>query len=482
MIAAHSFHNKRIALFGLGGSGLVTAQSLRLGGADVMAWDDNPDQVARALKDHIPVKNLRDTDWAGFDALVLAPGVPLTHPQPHWTVDLARAQNLPIIGDIEIFVQERRRSAPTCPFIAITGTNGKSTTTALIAHILSAAGHNVQMGGNIGTAILSLDTPSDDVTYVVECSSYQIDLAPSLDPTVGILLNLSPDHLDRHGTMEHYAAVKEKLVAQSQTAIISIDDTWCADIFSRVKAKTSDDEMKPSVVTISVDEVLNDGFSFHNGTVVRSTNGAIYEEFDLSGIETLRGQHNGQNAAAAIAACEIVGLSNQDIVKGLGSFPGLKHRMQPVARSGNVLFVNDSKATNAEATAPALKSFDRIFWIAGGLAKDEGIKPLLSLLDHVEKVFLIGDAAPHFAVQLGNDVEFDISETIDRAVHSAYEAASKLADGDLTTILFSPSCASFDQFKNFEVRGDHFVGEVARLKNIDMLIPQHDCMERKEQQ
>lgn len=469
MIAAHSFDQKRIALFGLGGSGHVTAMSLLAGGAKVIAWDDNPAQVRRAAADCIPVEDLRDVNWKDLHALVLAPGVPLTHPKPHWTAELAHAFEVPIIGDIEIFIQERKRLAPNSPFIAITGTNGKSTTTALIAHILKTCGHNVQMGGNIGTAVLSLNSPSDDVIHVVECSSYQIDLAPSINPTAGILLNLSPDHLDRHGTMTHYASVKERLVKQSQTAIVSVDDQWCANIIDRLENKY--DDGRKSIIPISVQKVLQVGIYLDQGRLLQSIHGHVADHVNMDGIETLRGAHNAQNAAAAIAACQAMGIGTGDIASAMRSFTGLKHRMQPVARSGPILFVNDSKATNAEAAAPALKSFDRIFWIAGGLAKNQGIEPLLPLLDQVKKVFLIGEAAPIFAAQLGQDVDFEITETLDRALAEAYRAAQDEDDDNLTTILFSPACASFDQFKNFEVRGDHFVDQVSRLSNIDMLVP-----------
>ena len=220
MIAVTTFSGKNIALFGLGGSGLATAEALKAGGANVTAWDDNPDSVAKASALGIGTQNLRDADWSQFAAFVLSPGVPLTHPKPHWTVDLAHAAKVQIIGDVELFARERAAHAPAAPFVAITGTNGKSTTTALIAHVLKAAGRNTQLGGNIGTAVLTLDAPAVDKFYVVECSSYQIDLAPSLRPSAGILLNITPDHLDRHGSIEHYAAVKERLVAGSDTSII----------------------------------------------------------------------------------------------------------------------------------------------------------------------------------------------------------------------------------------------------------------------
>ncbi|MBN9054465.1 MAG: UDP-N-acetylmuramoyl-L-alanine--D-glutamate ligase, partial [Rhizobiales bacterium] len=226
MIPVTTFKGKSVALFGLGGSGLATALALAAGGADVTAWDDNPASVENAAAAGIRTADLRTLDWKGIAALVLSPGVPLTHPKPHWSADLARAAGAEIVGDVELFVRERRAHAPDCPFIAITGTNGKSTTTALIAHILRASRRDTQLGGNIGTAVLTLDPPKAGRFYVVECSSYQIDLAPTLNPSAGILLNLTPDHLDRHGTMQHYAEVKERLVAGSRTAIVGVDDTF----------------------------------------------------------------------------------------------------------------------------------------------------------------------------------------------------------------------------------------------------------------
>ncbi|MGZ5803544.1 MAG: Mur ligase family protein, partial [Xanthobacteraceae bacterium] len=254
MIPITAFAGRKVALFGLGGSGLVSASALLAGGAGVTAGDDSDERMTHAAAAGIPTADLRKIDWSKIAALVLAPGIPLTHPQPHWVVELAKAAGVEIIGDIELFCRERRLRAPHVPFVAITGTNGKSTTTALIAHLLRHAGMDVQMGGNIGTAILSLEIPKDGRAYVVECSSYQIDLAPTIDPTVGILINLSEDHLDRHGTMDHYAAVKERLVTGvpiDGTAVIGVDDPWCAKAADRVVA------MGRRVVRISVQRALS---------------------------------------------------------------------------------------------------------------------------------------------------------------------------------------------------------------------------------
>ena len=460
---ATSFKGRKVALFGLGGSGLATAEALSAGGADVTAWDDNPDSVAKAAARGIGTADLRSVDWSAFAAFVLSPGVPLTHPKPHWTVDLAHAAGVEIIGDVELFVRERRALAPDCPFVAITGTNGKSTTTALIAHILKASGRDTQLGGNIGTAVLTLDPPAADRFYVVECSSYQIDLAPTINPSAGILLNLTPDHLDRHGTMQHYADVKERLVAGSKTAIVGDDDSYCSLIADRVEKAGVD------VVRISRRHALENGLYAEGTRIFRAKNHSVELVADLEGIQTLRGSHNAQNACAAMAACLAVGVSVEEVGAGLRSFPGLKHRMQPIGRRGGVTFVNDSKATNAEAAAPALSSYDRIYWIAGGLPKEGGIASLKPLYDRIAKAYLIGEAAPQFAATLGTDVAYEISGTLENAVlHAAADAERDEIAG--AVVMLSPACASFDQFKNFEVRGDHFVSLVAGLDGVSMLV------------
>ncbi|MGR9171666.1 UDP-N-acetylmuramoyl-L-alanine--D-glutamate ligase [Rhizobium sp. KDH_Rht_773_N] len=463
MIPVTTLADKKVALFGLGGSGSATARALIAGGADVTAWDDNPDSVTKAAADGIRTADLRTIDWSAQALFVLSPGVPLTHPKPHWTVDLARAAGVDIVGDVELFVRERRAHAPDCPFIAITGTNGKSTTTALIAHILKASGRDTQLGGNIGTAVLTLDPPKAERYFVVECSSYQIDLAPTLNPSAGILLNLTPDHLDRHGTMQHYADVKERLVAGSAVAVVGVDDSFSALIADRIE------RAGVKVTRISRRNVLADGIYAEGSRLIRATGGAMLPFVDLDGIQTLRGSHNAQNAAAAVAACLAVGVSPDDIRAGLASFPGLKHRMQPVGRRGHVTFVNDSKATNADAAAPALSSYDRIYWIAGGLPKAGGITTLAPFFPRIAKAYLIGEAAAEFAATLGEAAPYEISGTLERAVAHAAADAAKDETGPVAVML-SPACASFDQYKNFEVRGDAFVSHVAALDGVTMLI------------
>jgi UDP-N-acetylmuramoylalanine--D-glutamate ligase len=467
VIPVATFAGRKVAVFGLGGSGLVSAQALIAGGADVIASDDNADSLKKAEAAGIPIADLRAIDWTWLAALVLAPGVPLTHPKPHWTVELAHKAGVPVIGDIELFCRERRRLAQAAPFVAITGTNGKSTTTALTAHLAASAGMDAQLGGNIGTAILSLEPPqARDVAptrvHVIECSSYQIDLAPSLDPSIGILINLSEDHLDRHGTMAHYADVKARLIAgvpAGGTAIVGVDDEWCRAIADRLAQSG-----KP-VVRISVRGTLADGIYADGPTIIRAIAGKATPVADLTGIGSLRGQHNAQNAACATAAALALGLSPAAIQAGLRSFPGLAHRIEEVGRAGNVLFVNDSKATNADSAAQALVCFDDIFWIAGGKPKTGGIEPLRGFFPRIRKAYLIGEAADEFAATLGTGVTHEIAGTLDKAVAAAARDAAQ-STASQPVVLLSPACASFDQYRNFEVRGDAFRSLVQALPGV----------------
>jgi len=453
---------KKVAVFGLGASGLASVSALLAGGADVIAFDDDAASVAKASAGGIPTSDLRNADWSKLAALVLAPGVPLTHPSPHWVVQLARKAAIEVIGDIELFSRERRHHAPQAPFVAVTGTNGKSTTTALIAHLAASAGMDAQLGGNIGTAILSLKPPQPGRVHVIECSSYQIDLAPSLDPSVGILINLTEDHLDRHGTMENYAAVKGRLVAgvpHEGTAVIGVDDDLCRQIAGRL-AQTG-----KHVVQISVRRKLSDGLYLDGSRIMHADGAKATPIAELGGIGSLRGLHNAQNAACATAAALALGLDPPAIQAGLRSFPGLPHRMEEVGRRGAVLFVNDSKATNADSAAQALACFSDIFWIAGGLPKTGGIESLRSFFPRIRKAYLIGEAADQFAVTLADAVPHEINGTLDKALAAAARdaAASSAAE---PVVLLSPACASFDQYRNFEVRGDAFRALVQALPGL----------------
>lgn len=471
MIRATTFAGKRVAVFGLGASGNATVQSLLAGRARAAAWDDSEAGRAAAEKAGIPLADLTKEDWSQFSSLVLAPGVPLTHPEPHWTVQKAHAAGVEIIGDIEIFARERAAHCPDAPFIAITGTNGKSTTTALVAHILRSAGKDVQMGGNIGRAILTLEPPAKDRFHVIEMSSFQIDLTPTLKPTVGVLLNVTPDHLDRHGTIENYAAVKERLVNGADIASICVEDEYCTRILKRRIAKGP-------ACAFSERRSLAPGYSMVGGEMVCSdATGLAVKLGNLEGVATLRGKHNAQNALAAVSAVRecLAAIGDKAAVdwqQALNSFPGLAHRMEEIGRlakpGGNVLFINDSKATNADSTEKALLSFPRdVFWIVGGKQKEGGIEPLRQYFSGIARAYLIGASSEEFSKTLDGDVAIVPCGTLDNAVAAATRDALASSAAE-PVVLLSPACASYDQFKNFEVRGDAFRALVAALPGIDL--------------
>jgi len=462
MIPITVFAGRKVAVFGLGKSGLLSAGALIKGGTEVIVYDDNETMRSEAASAGLNVQNLHEADWSAIAALVLAPGVPLTHPTPHWTVQLAHKAEVEVIGDIELFCRERVTSGAQCPLIAITGTNGKSTTTALTAHLVEAAGRDAQMGGNIGVPVLALEPFAANRVYVLEVSSYQIDLAPSLRATVGILLNVTEDHLDRHGTMENYAALKTLLPASVEkggTAVVAVDDRWTRSGADRIERAGR------NVVRVSVEGPLRDGYYAEGTRIMQASGGKAHAVAQLAGIGSLRGQHNAQNAACAIAACVAIGIDLQAIQKGLVSFPGLAHRMQQVGRKGSVLYVNDSKATNADSAAKALGSFHDIFWIAGGKPKTGGIVSLAEFFPRIRKAYLIGEAAADFAKTLDGKVEYEIVGVMSAAVDAATRDAEASGLKE-PVVLLSPACASFDQYPNFEVRGKAFTDLVRALPGL----------------
>ena len=458
MIPVTHLAGKRVAVFGLGMSGIASALALRAGGAEAVLWDDGEKGRAAAVEEGFTPVDLHDADWSGFASLVLAPGVPLTHPQPHWTVERAQAAGVEVIGDTELFCRERRHLGSRAKVAAITGTNGKSTTTALTAHLLSEAGRRVCLGGNIGTAILALDPLADDIHYVIEYSSFQIDLTPTLDANTACLLNVTPDHLDRHGALAHYASVKSRIfdrLGANDTAVIGVDDTLSAHMADIHAAHTN-------VQAVSCQRSVERGVYATPAGLIEMADGVARPPLSLGGIGSLRGVHNWQNAACAYAMTRALGLTPEAIAAGLRSFPGLAHRMEEVGRLGRVLFINDSKATNADAAAKALASFDNIYWIAGGLAKAGGIAGLESFYPKIARAYLIGDAAQAFAAHLDENVPHRISVTLERAIAEATRdaLASGMAD---PVVLLSPACASYDQFPSFTARGDAFKAMVGGL-------------------
>jgi UDP-N-acetylmuramoylalanine--D-glutamate ligase len=456
MFPATRFRGKRIAVFGLARSGLSCALALEAGGADLAAWDDGEEARSEAAAAGIPLRDLARADFSEFSALVLSPGIPLTHPRPHWSVDKARAAGIEVIGDTEIFIREIAGTGAR--LVAITGTNGKSTTTALTGHVLRSAGLDAHVGGNIGTAVFQLPPPEPGRVYVLELSSYQIDITPGLKPDAAILMNLTPDHLDRHGDMAGYAAVKARIFAlqsAGDVAICSLDDEWSAAIAEALPAASTH-------VPFSVLKPLADGISAPDGVLEERRAGKASARLDLRGMNALRGRHNWQNACAAYGAGRAMGASPDAIAEGFASFPGLAHRMEEVGRQGNVIFVNDSKATNADAAEKALLSFDTIYWIAGGLMKAGGIEPLRPLFGRIVRAYLIGRDAPALAETLEGNTPYLLCGTVEKAAAEAARDARAERRGN-AVVLLSPACASFDQFPNFEVRGDAFRQAVRNL-------------------
>jgi UDP-N-acetylmuramoylalanine--D-glutamate ligase len=461
MIPVRGFEGKKVAVFGLARTGLAAARSLAAGGADVVVWDEKEAARAAAKAEGFALEDLRDADWTTLAALVLSPGVPLTHPKPHWTVEKANAAGVPIMGDIELFA----RAVAAAPahkrprIVAITGTNGKSTTTALVGHVCRQAGRDVRIGGNIGVGVLGLEDMHGGAVYVLELSSYQLDLTSSLKPDVAIILNISPDHLERHGDMAGYVAAKKRILlnqGKGDTAVVGVDDEWCQQIVTEITAAN-----RRTIVPISARRSMGRGVYALQGMLYDATGERVTEICDLTRAVSLPGRHNWQNAAAAYAAARALGLSEQAAALGLMSFPGLAHRMETVGAIGRVRFVNDSKATNADAARQALASYPKVYWIAGGQPKAGGIESLKDLFGHVAKAYLIGTAQDEFAATLGRRVPNVRSGTMDAAVRAAFDDAR--ACGEDAIVLLSPACASFDQFADFEDRGEAFRAAVHHL-------------------
>jgi UDP-N-acetylmuramoylalanine--D-glutamate ligase len=467
MIPVTIFAGRDIAIQGLGLSGLASARALKGGGANPVLWDDKPAARNEAETQGFTVRDLATSDWSSFAALVLAPGIPLTHPEPHWSVKLAKEAGVAVIGDIELFFRERATQKAPGKVVVITGTNGKSTTTALTAHLLQASGKRVALGGNIGKAVLDLEPFAPDLTYVIELSSFQIELAPGLKPDAAALLNITPDHLDRHATLENYARLKSTVFANLDadgTAVIGVDDAPSRAIADGLKGQFA-------VKRIAVGRPVETGVFAENGVLHEMENGAELARIDLAGIGSLRGAHNWQNAAFAYALARSQGLATATIAQGLKSFAGLAHRMEQVARMGKVLFVNDSKATNADAAGKALASFSDIYWIIGGRPKEGGLAGLEPFFGRIARAYLIGEAADAFGRQLGSAVDHVLCGTLDRAVALAASDASHSAARE-PVVLLSPACASYDQFANFEKRGEAFRQIVMALDGAQSVAPE----------
>ncbi len=464
MIPVLGYDNKRVAVLGLGRSGLSAARALRAGGAIPVCWDDNAPARAAAEAEGFEVADLtKDRPWEGLEVLITSPGIPHLYPAPHPVIRKAWDMGVVVDNDIGLFF----RSYGTRDWddfevlprvICVTGSNGKSTTTALIHHILNAAGRTVQMGGNIGRGVLDLEPARDGQITVLELSSYQTELARSLAPDIALFMNLSPDHLDRHGGIGGYFAAKQRLFVAGcpDRSIIGVDEMEGAYLAALLQDKGDSGE---PVIRISSGTKLKGGWSVfaRKGFLAEWRKGKQVASIDLRDIQGLPGAHNHQNACAAYAACRSIGLAPRLIEEHLRSYPGLPHRCQVVAQIGGVTFVNDSKATNADAAEKSLLAFKNIHWIAGGQPKAGGISGLTGVFDRVKKAYFVGESAADFADQIGA-VPHQISGTVAAAVKAA---AANAEAGDV--VLLAPACASFDQFSSFEARGDAFEAAVASL-------------------
>ncbi|HEX6376809.1 MAG TPA: UDP-N-acetylmuramoyl-L-alanine--D-glutamate ligase [Allosphingosinicella sp.] len=431
MISSSAFSGRKYAVYGLARSGMATVDALLASGAAVTAWDQNEAaraRVASLQRSHEQAIRLADpltTSIYGYDGVVVSPGVPLNR---HPIAARARQAKVPLIGDIELFAQARA-TLPPHQVVGITGTNGKSTTTALVHHIVRTAGWPATMAGNIGFPILGQAPLPEGGVYVLELSSYQIDLTLSLDCDVSVLLNISPDHLDRYEGVEDYAASKARLFAMQSpdhVAVIAAEDDHTRAIAGQIGGRR---------VLVSSDQVK-----------------------DQSRWPALQGPHNAQNIAAAVAVAKALGVADEAIARGLVSYPGLPHRMERVAEKNGVLFVNDSKATNPTSAAPALAAYPAVHWILGGLPKSDDLDACVPYLDHVRAAYTIGEAGPMFAKLLRSKVPVSECEMLFEAVGAAAEAARP---GEV--VLLSPACASFDQFRDYEARGDAFRAAVEAL-------------------
>ena len=456
-------NGKKAALLGLGLSGLATVECLVKNGIKCDVWDDDETARQKAADLGADIVNLIDTDLSGYAFLVLSPGVPLTH-DPHPVVANARKAGIEIVGDLELFY----RSGQAHKIIAITGTNGKSTTTALIGHILKENDIAAHIGGNIGVPVLSLDLENDPTgCVVIEASSYQLDLCHHFKPDFGILINLSPDHIDRHGTMENYREAKMRLFQNgAAAAIIGSDDKYCREIMEQLDHEDSKIER---IIPVSCKNELSRGVYSHEGHLY--DNAFADEAFDVGKLSTLRtlpGQHNRQNIACAYAVGRLLDLHPDKIIQALESFEGLPHRLFLVRVINGIAYVNDSKATNIDSAKRGLSCHKKIYWILGGRPKSDALEGAEEYIDRVKHAFLIGEASDEFAKWFDKrEVNYTMCGNLDKAVSEAHDMAQneRGEPGGAATVLFSPACASFDQYKSFEERGDHFVELVENLED-----------------
>lgn len=457
MIALDGLPDRPWAVLGLGASGRSAATALLAAGRTVWAWDDSGAARATAAAAGIPLVDLATCDLGESAALVLSPGIPHTYPEPHPVAARARAAGVEIIGDVELLF----RAQPDARYVGITGTNGKSTTTALIGHIFTAAGTDVRVGGNLGPPVLGFEPMNTKTVCVLEMSSYQLELTPGLVFNAAVLLNISPDHLGRHGGMEGYIAAKRRIFARARpgdTAVVGVDDEASRDVCTDLSR-----EGKHRVLVVSGRRRVGGGVYVNDGLLWDAIDGEPKPILDLGNARALPGDHNGQNAAAAFAVARVLGVPTQSAAEAILDFPGLPHRQERIAVIDGVTYVNDSKATNGDAAARALASYECIYWIAGGRPKEDGLGATFPWLSRVRRVFLIGEAEEAFARELDGKVETVRCGTLAAAFAAARRAAGEDA-ARRPVVLLSPACASFDQFPNFEARGEAFRTMVREIR------------------
>ena len=463
MIPVAGYVGQSVGVLGLGRSGLSAARSLRAGGAEALCWDDNPDARAKAEAEGFECLDLgKEAVMSRLSALVVSPGIAHLYPEPNRVVAAALLAGVPVDNDIGLFFASLGSGAwvelDVPPrVVAVTGSNGKSTTSALIAHLIESAGKTAQLAGNIGRGVLDIDEPLSGDVIVLELSSYQTELARALTPDIAVFTNLSPDHLDRHHGMGGYFAAKRRLFAEGgpDRAVIGVDETEGMFLDNQLSAGQGDDR----VIRISVERKLTGhGWNVYakKGFLAEWRKGRQVASIDLREVKGLPGAHNHQNACAAYAVCRALGIAPRDIEQGFHSFKGLPHRSQLIAEAGGVAYVNDSKATNVDAAYMALRAFENIRWICGGLEKEGGLSGLTEALGSVKKAYVIGRVAAQFAMQL-KGVEAEVCTTMEKAVEAAMREAEA---GDV--VLLAPAAASFDQYDSFEKRGEHFAAEVLR--------------------
>lgn len=453
-----TLRGKPVAVFGLGISCLAAIRALVSAGAQVTAWDDQDAARLKGEEAGASILPIHEQSLEGYGALVLAPGVPLTHPAPHPVVERALEAGVEILSDIEIL----HRCGHGLKTIGVTGTNGKSTSTALVGHILEHAGRSALICGNIGVPVLDLDLPSQGGLIVMELSSFQLDLCPKFAPDIAALINMSQDHIDRHGSMEGYVEAKKRIFRGSGDAILGVDDSYSANIYDQVNA-----EGTRHAVSVSAESPLYSGVYVSGGVLFDALGADSFEVGEVHNIRNLHGAHNIQNLAIAYAICRRVGLEPQEIYDALQTYPGLAHRQYLARIINGVSYVNDSKATNGEAAGKALNCHKNIYWIVGGKAKEGGLDGLELYVDKIRKAYLIGEASEEFAKWMDSfQVEYVKAETMDHAVDLAHRAAQDAIGepGGGGCVLLAPACASFDQYTSFEERGDHFTALVAALE------------------